>query len=772
MPPAPQSTHARPSWPAPLKAALAAAAMLAASVLAYLPALGGAMLWDDDAHVTNASLRSLSGLWKIWFRLGTTQQYYPVLHSAFWVEHRLWGDSVVGYHLANVVLHAAAACLVAFALARVVPRSPMPALPTGADWFAAAVFALHPVCVESVAWISEQKNTLSAVFYLVSLLLYLRFDANRRAGWYLAALGLFALAVLTKSVTATLPAALLLVLLWRRGRLGWRRDVAPLIPWLAVGIAGGLFTAWVERAYIGARGGPFELGLGERTLLAGRVVWFYIGKLAWPAGLSFIYPRWHVVASPAWCAGLAGVAVLTVVLWRLRRWSAAPLVAFLFFVGSLFPALGFVNVYPFVFSYVADHWQYIPCIGILALGAEGAALAARRVAPTPAGRAASRVLAAAVLATLLALTRRQAALYRDVPTLYSDTLAKNPGCWMAHGNLGVYLMNQGRADDAIAHLREAIRIKPDYADAHNNLGNALSRIPGHLGESIAEFDAALSYDPGMAEAHGNLGLVLMRVPGRLAEGVAEMETALRGNEDYPGFAPLHRDLGAALAGIPGRLPDAIREDEAALRLDPGLDAARMNLGIALARAGRPGEAAPQFEAVLRAHPGEAAAQNDLGNVLSVLGRGPEAIQHYREALRLNPGSAEVHFNLGRSLRDVGDGGEAIAEFREALRLDAGHAEVWDGLGTALFRHGSYAEAAGAYAEAARLQPRSAVLLNNLGIALTRARRLGDAVSSLREAVRLDPALPDAHYNLGVALRALGEGDEAASEFRASGRTPP
>jgi len=239
------------------------------------------MVWDDDAHITEAQLRSLAGLGRIWWDLGATQQYYPVLHSAFWIEHRLWGDAMVGYHLTNVFLHGLAAGLVVVVMRRLV-------LP-GA-WLGGFLFALHPVAVESVAWISEQKNTLSAVFYLCAGLAYLRFDRTRRPAPYWFALACYGLALLTKTVTATLPAALLVILWWQRGRLSWRRDVCPLLPWLALAVTAGAFTAWVEWTFIGAHGAAFTLSLGQRILIAGRAFWFYLGKLLWPANLSFIYP--------------------------------------------------------------------------------------------------------------------------------------------------------------------------------------------------------------------------------------------------------------------------------------------------------------------------------------------------------------------------------------------------------------------------------------------------------------------------------------------------
>ena len=700
--PTPPSERKRPGR------AMTAALVLAvsgATLAAYLPALHGAVLWDDAEHITARSLQGWDGLWKIWFRLGSTQQYYPVLHSAFWVEHRLWGDAVLGYHLVNVILHAAAACLFAVALARFLGREGAPDWP---EWLAAGVFALHPVCVESVAWISEQKNTLSLVFYLLAAVAYLRFDRERGRGWYALAFGLFLLALLSKSVTATLPGALLLALAWRRPGLSWRRDVLPLIPFFAAGASVGLFTAWVERNYIGARGGAYALGLAEHCFLAGRIVWFYLGKLVWPVDLAFIYPHWRVAAGWDWSLGSIGLAAALTVLFAARRACRAPLFAMLFFLGSAFPALGFFNVYPFIFSYVADHWQYLPCLGVIALFAEGAG-AAGRAAGRAGGlqRRAARVGlaagAAALLAVLLVLARRQSALYREVGVLYSDTLAKDPDCWMARNNLGIHLMDTGSLDAAISQLEEAVRLKPDFPEAHNNLGNALSKVPGRLPEAISEFETALRLEPDMTEARANLGIALVKTQGGLSAGIAQLQEALQG------------DAG-----------------------DPGGFEARFNLGNALARLGRWQEAADQYQAALRLHPESSETRINLGSAMVELGRGPEAVEQYRAALRSDPGSQAAHFDLGRALRNVGDGHEAIAEYLEALRIGPDSAQLRCSLGSAYYRQG----------------------------------RMDEAIVQFRRAVTLEPGYADAHYNLGLALLREGRGDEAEAEFTASGLPRP
>ena len=331
--------------------------------LAYQPAWHAGFIWDDDAHVTPPELRSWHGLWRIWFEVGAVQQYYPLLHTASWLEFPLFGENPAGYHLVNIGVHAVNAVMLWLILRRLqVPGAQL----------AAGIFALHPVMVESVAWITELKNTLSGLFFLGAALAYLRFDADRRKRWYATALGLFTLALLSKTTAATLPAALLVVFWWQRGRLAWARDFQPLLPFFFLGAADGLFVAWVEWQVVGAQGADFAFTFVERGLIAGRAIWFYLGRLFWPAELIFMYPRWLVSQADAGqyvfpAAVLGGLATC----WLARRRSRAPLAAALFFVGTLFPVLGFLNVYMFVFSFVADHLQYMACVGVIAIVAAG-----------------------------------------------------------------------------------------------------------------------------------------------------------------------------------------------------------------------------------------------------------------------------------------------------------------------------------------------------------------------------------------------------------------
>jgi len=590
------SASASPAW--------SAALIFAATLTAYWPALGAGFIWDDNGHVTRPDLQSPHGLERIWFEPGATQQYYPVLHSAFWVEHRLWGDAALGYHLVNILLHATAACLFGLALSRLWARRPTF---FGVPLLAALLFALHPVCVESVAWISEQKNTLSTVFYLLAMLAYLKFTerifdpshakAQSRKeiistglGWYVLSFALFILAILSKSVTVTFPAALLVILWWQRGRLSWKRDVLPLLPFFAIGIAGGLFTAWVERRFGGAEGAAYNLNGLERGLLAGRVVWFYLAKLFWPANLIFIYPHWQVSAAVGWQYLFPlGVIGMAAALWLVRKRTRGPLAAFLFFVGTLFPALGFFNVYPFVYSYVADHFQYLASLGIIGLvaaGLEKVEAACCRFWTRQNG--ASTFGALALLCLLGALTFRQCRTYHDSETLYRTTLIRNPSCWMAHTNLGLELAAAGRLPEAIAHYEQALEIDPSLPTVHNDLGSALVSA-GKISEAMAQFREALRLRPRYPEAIYNLGAVL-QADGQDQAAIDEFTEAVRLK---PNFPEAQYNLGLTLAGL-GRLSEGVAHLQEAVRLRPGFPEAHYNLAVALEQMGRREEAAAEF----------------------------------------------------------------------------------------------------------------------------------------------------------------------------------
>jgi tetratricopeptide (TPR) repeat protein len=559
--------------------AIAAGFLLALiTFVAYLPAIECDFIWDDDACVQrNQVLRERDGLWRFWYEDGAMPyQYYPMVYTTYWIEHQLWGLDPTGYHLVNIILHVISVVL----LWRILAFLKVPG-----GWLIAAVFAIHPLQVESVAWVTERKNVLSGTLYFASALAYLRFallDAKqpkRHGSWWLYgwALALFLLALLSKTAVCTLPAALMLVLWWKHGRIGLR-DVLFLTPLFVMGVGLGLLTAWMEAdpGHVAASGGDWDHSLVEHFLIAGRAVWFYAGKLFWPATLIFVYPRWQIDAG-AWWQYVYPAAALAVMagLWFTRhRIGRGPLVAVLYFVGTLFPALGFFNVYYMQFSFVADHWQYLACIGLIAL-VVGAVTTVSEPS-TGRSRFALPIAVVVILAILGTLTWRQQGMYRNIDALWQETLRKNPDAWLVHNNVGARLKQQGETDRAIHHYREAIRAKPAFADAHNNLAIALQE-QGQVAEAVEHFQRAVEGRPESARIHNNLAGAL-RSQNRIDEAVHHFREALRLRPDQP---IAHYNLALTLM-LTGPYDEMLHHFREAVRLKPDWSIALRQLARILA----------------------------------------------------------------------------------------------------------------------------------------------------------------------------------------------
>ena len=615
------------------------------TMLAYQPAWHGGLLWDDDNTTTPPELRSLDGLRRIWFQPRATAQYYPLLFSSYWLQQRLWGDSPTGYHLVNLLLHIGCVVL----LLKILRFLRIP----GAE-LAAIMFALHPVNVETVAWISERKNTLSGLFGLAATLYYLKFDLmrdpevpsrdsstslhsarndeTRRSGQekdgpqgrgyrnYVLAIGLFVLGLLTKTAIVTLPLAWVVIVWWKRGTISLRRDAAPVVPFLFLSIAAGLVTRWFENTGIGYKARILDLSLLDRCLIAGRAFWFQLSKLLWPSNLTFVYPRWDINAGVWWQYLFpVGVLGLLVILWSLRRWSRAPLAGVLVYLLLLLPSLGFLNIYFFVYSFVADHWQYLACLGIITPCASGIVLLVERLKGWRAWLEPAVTLVFA--GTLFVLTSHQSRMYSDIETLYRTTIARNPACWMAQVNLGNILYKVNRIPEAMELFKQAMRIKP--AVAHYSIGNAFMQ-KSRTSEAIGEYDQALEIDPEYAEAHNNLGSALL-LTGRTSEAIIEYEHALRIN---PGNAATHNNLGNALIQT-GRASEAIAHYKEALRITPNSADAHNNLAAALTQIGRISEAIEEIKAALRINPGDADARNNLAKLEEMQKTTPTKIDQKR-----------------------------------------------------------------------------------------------------------------------------------------------
>ena len=549
--------------------------LVVATVIAYGPALTAGFVWDDSLNLTdNPLLTAAGGLRRIWFSLQSASPYFPLTFTTFYLEHRVWGLNPAGYHLINILLHAANALLLWQLLTRL--RVP-------AAWLAAAIFALHPVQVESVAWISERKNVLMALFFLLALLAWVNFiDERRPCSWrpYILALLFYAFSLLAKTTACTLPAALLLIL-WLRKMPITRARLFEIAPFVILGVALGLAVMHSERHHQGSQPNLFAVSPLQRMLIASRALWFYACKLLWPARLTVDYGHWNISPSDPlnyiWPLATAAVPLM---IWRLRQWTGRSLeVAALFFAATLSPMLGIIMHYMFAYSFVADHFQYLACIGPIALATARIKIGMDRI--DPGKQILQRVLCAVLLVTLGILTWRQCEIYTDSDTLWLSTFKQNPRSLLANANLGNIASDAGELDEAISHFQKALATRSDFIALHYNLGLCYFRL-GQFDQAIDEFQKEIAVNPDFSGVHNNLGLALVQ-KGQLDGAIAEYKKALALDPD---LAAAHDNLGAVLLKK-GRLDEAIAHLQKAVELDPRLIGEQNCLGIAFAEKGQP-----------------------------------------------------------------------------------------------------------------------------------------------------------------------------------------
>lgn len=637
--------------------ALLAALLLAAAVVAYIPAMRSGFIWDDDDYVyANPTLAAPDGWLRLWSP-GETPQYYPLVFTTFWVEAQVWGaDHAFGFHVVNVLLHALSAILVWCILTRInVPGA----------WLAAAVFALHPVCVESVAWITERKNVLSGFCYFAALLSFLRFEDAGKWRWYAVALALFVLALLSKTVTCTLPVAILIIRWWRRRPID-RRTIAAVAPMFLIGAALAIITVWVEKTHVGAEGVDWHVTVPQKIILAGRALWFYAGKIVWPENLIFIYPRWTLNAASVvqWFWPIAAVAVLAVAIALRKRIGRGPAAAMLFFGVTLGPALGFIQVYPMRYSYVADHFQYLASLGVIVLVV---AVLARIAARWP--KPAQAMPAVALLGVLGFLTWRQCAAYKDVETLWTETLARNDDAWIAHNNIGVLLDQRGDIEPAEKHYRRSLELKPDNYEAMNNLGLILT-TRGRPQEAITWYQKVLAARPDAKQTQLNLGMALLNA-GKPAEAAACFQRVI---DESPNAAQAYDGLGQALVQMERREAAEIVFRKA-LDLDPNNARVLSNLGLLLYQMGRSDDAIPPLERAVAISPGDVQARLNLGIILTRTRRYADAIRVLQEGVQQNAPNQYLCMNLAWLLATapdarLRDGQTAVNLAMQACQLTA------------------------------------------------------------------------------------------------------
>lgn len=689
--------------------------------------------FDDPDYVTqNSHVRSgLTPANIVWaFSSTKAANWFPLTWLSHMLDCQLFGLNSGLHHLTNLLLHTLATLLL-FAFLQRATRAPW------SSAFVAFVFALHPLHVESVAWVAERKDVLSALFWFLTLWAYARYTERPGKARYWGTVVSFALALMAKPMAVTLPFVLLLIDIWplrRLTTLGWRKGLWEKLPFFGLSTIVSVLTYLVQQENGAVQVlSRFPFGLRMANALVSYAT--YAGKMFWPSRLAVFYPYTRQIAiwQVAIGAGLIlGVSVLVLGFIRTLPYLA---VGWLWYLGTLAPVIGLVQVGA---QARADRYTYLPIIGLSIMLAWGVADLLKR---WPRMRRIAIGLAAASCSCCFALTSIQLQHWRDSESLFRHALDVTENNYIAEHNLGIALSeNPGKLPEAITHLQAAVRIEPHSARVHTDLGNALANTPGQLDAAVEEYRAALRLAPDSAITHNDLGNTLLRMPGRLPEAISQYRTALH---LYPDYAEAHNNLGSALAQSPGQLPEAISEYEAALRIWPDYDEARTNLNTALANdPQRLPEAIAQDQAAVEREPASAEAHANLASALEKLPGGlPKAIAEYEAALRINPDYAEVHYNLGVALARSEDRlVEAIRQYQMALKLKPNYPDAE----------------------------------NNLGVAYSQIPgQLPDAIGHFRAALRMRPEFADAEYNLGIALFNLpGQTPEAIQHLETAVRLKP
>ena len=754
----------------------------------YVPAMQAGFVWDDTIFAESAAVQDWSGIWKIWFSPSDIRReghYWPIVYSTFWLEHKIWGFDPTGYHVVNIVLHFVN-CVLLWWLMR--------CLAVPGAWAIAAVFAVHPLHVESVAWVIERKDLLSGLFYLSAVLAWIRFVNAPATGRYLATLGLFLASLLSKSIAVTLPVALLIHQWWNRGRVT-AADLLRLVPFFALALA----VTLADLAYYrGIESVSFDFSFVERALIAARALWFYVGKLLWPTPLAVVYPHWSVdAAEPTLWVCLVSAAMVAGLLWVFRdRLGRGPLAGALFFVVTLSPVLGFVDYGYMQFSFVADRYQYLAGIGVLAVFVGAGAQAVSRM-----GGVWTRCmhgLGVVVLVTLGAVTWRQAGIYRNQITFFRHVIAHNPDARDAHYNLGRELVIEGRPEEALGLLRIAVERRPDSAAARTNLGRALLLL-GRYEEAESELRRAVDLEPrnkvfflNMGEAH--------RYQGEHELALASYRKALEIDPDY---ALAHAGSGDALLNL-GRHREALEVLERGATLPQKArseGATQYLIGRTRLELDQIDRAEEHFQRALDIFPQDANPLHDLARIRMFQGRIEEATAYLQRARELGSVSSAAFKDAGEAFAKQGRYEEALEAYGTALEIDPELAEAHLGRGNALFQLERYEEAIKSMSAAAvgqpnlrsegsfhrfmgiasqalgradaafehfrqaqQINPRDAVVLDHLALLHFTRKQFAEAVELYEDLVEINPESAHAHANLGSARASLGRYQAALESF--------
>jgi Tfp pilus assembly protein PilF len=744
---------------------LQAALIVLAGLWVYSPSYHGEWLWDDDQMLTanptvqhrmtldpNVPTDSLATLKKLWFS-PDGPDYFPLSYTALWAQWPFFGMESTGYHVTTILFHISGALLFWALLAKMkIPGA----------WLSGFLFAIHPVCVESVAWISETKNTVSLPFFMLSCIFWVAQDdepaATKRQRFYVLSIIFFLISMLAKTSIVAFPVVTLLYAWWKRRKVT-ERDIVLSLPLFAISIVLGLVTISYQwgRAIGQEKIIIADLltmdGFLSRTAIAGMGILHYLASIVWPVGLLPIYPRWEVDPLNHWMF-LAWPILFAGIWWMWRKrnaafpsdWGRHGLFVIGFFLLMLAPVLGFVTISYMRITWVADHFVYKPMISVVAFLGAGVVVFYNRLKES--SKLTFLVIGSLLLAALAFLGFRQTIVWKDEDHLWEYTLKHNNNAWQAHNRLGARKASRGDIDGAHYHFLNATRLRPDLGETHNNLGSsflARSQILEQQGDhsgaerekaaGIHHFSEACRVTPQITVFHVNLANALTNA-GRFAEAGEKYKEILSNNPNNPAMI---NNYGFALFNQ-GKKQEAIAQFRRALEIAPDLKDARESLAMALS---------DECKELLNKDPKNPTLINNYGVALLNQGMREAAIDQFRHALEIAPNLKDASDNLANAMADknVSTASSPIPP----PKGKSGELEYDKNIADTMAIAGRFIEAGEKYKELLKREPNNPTLINNYGTILFRQGKNDEAITQYRRALELSPDLKDASSNLAVAL---------------------
>ncbi|MBF0276983.1 MAG: tetratricopeptide repeat protein [SAR324 cluster bacterium] len=725
---------------------------------AYFPVSDAGTIIDDSKFYLDDPLVNAGDGWRqIWFnplQNNGVWPYIPLTRSSFWLERQIFGVNFRISHWLNVIFHFMSAVLLWQILRNMKLQG---------AWMIGMCFAIHPLHVQSVAWITERKNVLAGVFFMLTFWAFLQFDEKKEKHWYWCTLILYACALLSKSSTIMLPLLFVIYRMWR-GTSWNKAEIRGLLPFFLLAGGSACTRIWFELHSFGASGEAFARSFSERLLTAAHIPYFYLSKIFFPHPLIFTYPKW--VMDPAQVSHyfpLVSIFLsMGLLLLKYREWGRALFLCLAAYGILLFPVLGFFNNAWTKFSFVTDHWAYLPSIPVFIFSIQGSLKLAEKGLQKKSWLAHhARWWSMALFGSILfALTWNQVAQYKDRQTLWQATLSNNPNAWLAYGELALEYAKKKQYKEALAHYNQAISLYPDYWEAYSNRANLFAGL-NQQERALADYDKAISLDPGSWQNYSNRGNIFSRL-NRLDRALEDYNKAIALG---PHYAEAHFNRGNLFLKM-GKNQQALEDYNKGLHLKANAKA-YVNRGHLFARMRQYSNAAEDFTRAIKLAPDFADARYSRGIVFLNTGEYKRALEDFNEAVRLLPGMAKFHYSRGITHDRMEQHERALEDFNLVIKLQHEFRGVYYNRGNTYFKLQQYEKALEDYDRSLRAHPNVPASYYNRGEVFRALKQYKRAIEDYSKVLEINPEDARAYNSRGLVHQEKNEKNLACSNWQSA-----